>query len=116
MFEWLTRRKSLMNSRAQSKHESVGTEVSESVGVRNGSDREYRLHRLDLITASLSEDQKMKTLEQLDRWVIDVWEGDSGVKYLPRPLWDDEAALTRDPFALRSEAIEYVESIGGALL
>lgn len=115
MFKWL-RRKSLKNPRAQAKRESVAPEASESGGVRNESDREYRLRRIGLITASLPEDQRTKVLEQLDRWVIDVWRGDSGLKYLPRPLWDDEAALTRDPFARRSEATAYVESIGGSLL
>lgn len=90
--------------------------AGESVGVRNESDREYRLRRIAQIAGAVPDGKRGVVMEQLDRWGIEIWENDSGVRYLPRPLWDDEAALTRSPFASHAEAVAYVESVGGSLL
>lgn len=75
-----------------------------------------RLRRITQIASAVPEGKRAAIMEQLDRWGIEVWENDSGVRYLPQPLWDDEAALTRAPFASQAEAVAYVESVGGVLL
>lgn len=114
MFEWLIRRsKKRLNIEPQVR--SV-KRTDESVGVRSESDREYRLRRIEQITNAAPDDKECEVRKQLDLWSIEVWENETGIRYLPSPLWDDEAALTREDFTSRAEAIAYVESVGGTLL
>lgn len=76
-------------------------EAGSAVGVRNESDAEYRLRQLAV----------------LDTWIIERWQDNTSGEpsFVPRPLWDEEAALTRNGFDTEEQARDYVVSVGGTL-
>lgn len=90
------------------------TPPSASVGVRNDSDAEYRARRQDELGEMVNCEKRQEFLNFFDKWVIDKWESSDGRDfYLPYPLWDEEAPLTRESFDTWDQALEYIESVGG---
>lgn len=84
-----------------------------AAGVRNDSDRTYRNARHAFLSGNGTVEPDV-----LDSWVVEavVKNDEHTTLYLPRPLWDDEAMLTRDSFETKAEAENYVDGLGGVML
>lgn len=83
---------------AQPRSHQPGQWRRRAIGIRNSSDAEYR------------ESQ----LARRDRWVIHRWhDGEGDTTYVPAPLWDDEAELTRHAFDTLEQAQDHIRVVGG---
>lgn len=91
-----------------------------AVGVNNEEDAKHRAHRL----FDMGFDEGSSAAELMDSWDIvemisTVGSGDDAlteIRYLPHPLWDDEAALHRKSYLSYEEAVSHVADLGGKLL
>ncbi len=79
-------------------------------------EKRWREERKLEILEGLEGDQRARLAAILDYWVIEDVEVNGEPGFLPRPLWDNEALLTRNSFPTLQEAEAEVADHGAELL
>lgn len=83
------------------------------------AEAQYRQQRINDVVATSGRD-RADVEKLLDTWTIGVVTSRSGdgppvKEYLPYPLWDDEAMISRNSFPTLGEALAEVSRHGGTL-
>lgn len=95
------------------KPESMQTE---QVAEINSAEERFHQERVEDILASAEPERRELVREAIERWVIEPLISNGEKRWLPRPLWDNEAILARNSFSSYEEALAEVRAKGGKLL